>query len=68
MQYLVKFLDKSNRWNTSTISLPDSMDPEKYVEKHIAKDFIIYMEAVKSKERLRKEELVSKSQFDLLRN
>jgi hypothetical protein len=44
------------------------MDPEKYVEKYMAKDFIIYMETVKSKERVRKEELIAKSQFDLLRS
>jgi hypothetical protein len=68
MQYLVKFIDKDKRWTYSTISLPDSIDPEKYVEKTMAKDFIIYKEAVKSTERVRKEELIAKYQFDLLRS
>ncbi|MCI4438018.1 MAG: hypothetical protein JHC33_14515 [Ignisphaera sp.] len=68
MQYLVKFLDKDRLWSYSTLSLPDELDPEKYIEKYMAKDFILYIEAVKSKERVRKEELIAKSQFDLLRS
>jgi len=66
MHYMVKYL-KEGKWITSSIVLPDSIDAEVYVEKHMAKDFTIYMEAVKSKERIRKELLVAESKFDLLR-
>lgn len=67
MQYLIKFLNKENKWNTATISLPDTIDVEAYVEKNFAKDFIIYTEHTKSKERVRKETLIAESKFDLLR-
>jgi hypothetical protein len=61
---MIRYL-KNGVWLTSVITIPESVDPEKYVEKHIAKDFVIYMEAVKSTERLRKELLVSEAKFDL---
>ena len=67
MQYLIKFLNKDNKWNTASISLPDSINVELYVEKNFSKDFIIYTEHIKSKDRLRKELLVAESKFDLLR-
>lgn len=67
MQYLVKYLTKQNKWNTSTITLPDDVDVEKHVEQTFGKDFIVYKEQVKSKERLRKEQLILDSKVDLLR-
>ena len=66
MKCLVKFF-KDGKWSSTELTLPDEMNIEIYVEKNFSKDFIIYKETIKSKERLRKEEIAKKGHFDLLR-
>lgn len=66
MTYCIKYL-KEGRWTFIEIILPKDVKVEEYIEKNFSKDFIIYTQQFKSRERIRKEELIATSKFDLLR-